>query len=299
MKWCPSADCDNAVYLDAAFRAQLRESVRCSCRSWFCFDCNENSHDPVPCSGMLKEWTLVKADDIEAQRWILQNTKPCPGCGANIEKRGGCMHMTCIKCRNEFCWVCMGKWARSHNCGNNPIAPSAEGTKNLRRFSSYNAKYETMKQAYDLDVTQYKHKMISEVEIELDTQWIKTPFVSNAIEILLQCRRTLMHSYIFSYFMTTMNNQMYIFEENLQYLERCTERLSEILENKVTPQSIMKLKKRIIDATDFCAKRRRTLLDHIREGYEDNCWHRFPIPPAELLANQLNADDDFAHDLLY
>lgn len=298
MKWCPSPGCDNAVCLEAAFRAELRESVRCSCGSWFCFDCHENSHDPVPCL-MLKEWAAVKADDLEAQEWILLHTKPCPGCRISIEKQGGCMHMTCSKCRHEFCWVCMGNWGRSHNCGNNPIVPPVDGTKYLRRFATYNAKHETMKQAYDLDVVQYKHKMVPGSEIELDDQWIKIEFVASAIEILLQCRRTLMHSYIFSYFMTTMNNQMYIFEANLQYLERCTERLSEILEVNVTTHTILKRKEKIINGTDLCAKRRSDLLGHIKEGYEDNCWRKFPIPAADLVANQMQGEGDVAQDLLF
>lgn len=298
MKWCPSAGCDNAVCLEAYFHEQLRESIRCSCRSYFCFECHENSHDPVPCQ-MLKEWAAVKADDLEAQEWILRNTKPCPGCKINIEKQGGCMHMTCRQCRRQFCWVCMALWGGSHNCGNNPIVPPVEGTKYLRRFATYNAKHETMKQAYNLDVINYKHMMALDNEIELDSQWIKAEFVANAIEILLQCRRTLMHSYIFSYFMTTMDNQMYMFEENLIYLERYTEQLSKTLEVNVTKNTIETCKKIIIDGTDLCIKHRRQLLDHIKEGYEENCWRKFPIPAVELLASQAVGAGDVAAHLLF
>lgn len=89
MKWCPNADCENAVCLEPGFRSQLMESVRCSCGFWFCFECHANSHDPVPCE-MLKEWSKVRSEDLEAQEWILRHTKSCPGCSAQIEKNGGC-----------------------------------------------------------------------------------------------------------------------------------------------------------------------------------------------------------------
>ncbi|CAF4268664.1 unnamed protein product, partial [Rotaria sordida] len=42
-------------------------------------------------------------------------TKECPKCHTNIEKNGGCNHMTCRKpgCGHEFCWLCFGK-SRGH-----------------------------------------------------------------------------------------------------------------------------------------------------------------------------------------
>jgi len=39
-----------------------------------------------------------------------EGCKRCPGCKTYIEKNEGCIHMTCIKCRHEFCWKCLSKW---------------------------------------------------------------------------------------------------------------------------------------------------------------------------------------------
>jgi hypothetical protein len=47
--------------------------------------------------------------------WALLNAKPCPNCGALIERTGGCNHMTCkFGCGHEFCWMCLDSWRPSH-----------------------------------------------------------------------------------------------------------------------------------------------------------------------------------------
>lgn len=294
MKWCPAANCQNAIKLEAGRIASQLASIRCSCGHYFCFHCQGASHDPIPCE-MLTLWAKNKEEDLEAQKWILEHTKPCPTCKTNIEKNGGCMHMTCRSCKHEFCWVCMGKWSRAHNCNHDAVInPSAEGLTHVRRFAAYNAKHETMKQSYLIERAGYKKFQKPGLKLELEMQWINIDFVSHAVEILLESRRTLMHSYIFSYYMTTIDNQMYIFEENLKYLERCTEQLSEILQYQVTAESVKTLKQKILDHTSLCIKRRRDLIDHIIEGYDNNWWRKFPIPPEELIV-----DDEAIENLLY
>jgi hypothetical protein len=39
--------------------------------------------------------------------------KTCPACKKDIQKNGGCNHMTC-RCGHEFCWLCMANWHPSH-----------------------------------------------------------------------------------------------------------------------------------------------------------------------------------------
>jgi ariadne-1 len=58
----------------------------------------------------VKKWVKKCKDDSETANWISANTKECGKCQSTIEKNGGCNHMTCRKCRYEFCWVCMGKY---------------------------------------------------------------------------------------------------------------------------------------------------------------------------------------------
>ncbi|KAI3537551.1 hypothetical protein CSPX01_10139 [Colletotrichum filicis] len=47
-----------------------------------------------------------KAEEEQSRVTVNRTTKPCPGCGWAIEKNSGCSHMTCSKCKHEFCYEC-------------------------------------------------------------------------------------------------------------------------------------------------------------------------------------------------
>ena len=38
----------------------------------------------------------------------------CPNCRFMIEKVGGCNHMTCKKCKYEWCWLCNKVYTSNH-----------------------------------------------------------------------------------------------------------------------------------------------------------------------------------------
>ena len=113
------------------------------------------------------------------------------------------------------------------------------------------AKTAEMKLSIELDENFYKTKQIL-TELELKDQWIKVEFVKDAVEMLLQCRRTLMHSFIFNYFVTTEDNQIYIFEDNQKCLQTATESLSELLELDVTSENVHIKREKIISNIDYC-----------------------------------------------
>jgi hypothetical protein len=60
------------------------------------------------CCDSYHEGECNPISDKESNTWIKKNTQPCPLCKTNIEKDGGCNHMTCIKCNPKihFCWIC-------------------------------------------------------------------------------------------------------------------------------------------------------------------------------------------------
>lgn len=58
---------------------------------------------------------------------------------------------------------------------------------------------------------------------------MQVQFLQRAVDVLCQCRRTLMYTYVFAFYLRR-NNQSLIFEENQKDLAFATEQLSEYLE---------------------------------------------------------------------
>ncbi|RUS23289.1 hypothetical protein BC937DRAFT_89282, partial [Endogone sp. FLAS-F59071] len=111
LRWCPAPNCEYAIecHVPATSLQTIVPSVMCQCGNRFCFGCGLGEHQPAVCA-LVKKWIKKCEDDSETANWISAHTKECPKCHSTIEKNGGCNHMTCRKCKYEFCWVCMGPW---------------------------------------------------------------------------------------------------------------------------------------------------------------------------------------------
>jgi ariadne-1 len=109
-RWCPAPDCDYVVECHVLPRSlvYIVPTVQCACTHVFCFGCGLPDHRPATC-GIVKKWTSTSVGTSETLQWILKNTRECPYCRVDIEKNGGCDHMTCGNCRRSFCWSCLGK----------------------------------------------------------------------------------------------------------------------------------------------------------------------------------------------
>lgn len=61
--------------------------------------CGRIYHGETPCEISLDEATNA---------FVQETSKPCPNpnCNVHIHKTEGCNHMTCSRCRTEFCWIC-------------------------------------------------------------------------------------------------------------------------------------------------------------------------------------------------
>ncbi|CAK4102178.1 unnamed protein product [Aphanomyces euteiches] len=106
-RWCPNALCDNMVDCNPK-----KSTFQCKkCKTNGCYKCGNVSHPFQTCAQttdkLYREWEAKQAAASSP-------VKPCPKCGYRIWKSEGCNHMTCTKCRHEWCWLCSLKWT-GHN----------------------------------------------------------------------------------------------------------------------------------------------------------------------------------------
>jgi len=280
LRWCPSPDCSNAVKVQ---HVEPRP-VKCRCSHVFCFSCSENWHDPVRCH-LIKKWIKKCDDDSETSNWISANTKECPKCGATIEKDGGCNHMICKNqsCKSDFCWVCLGPWephaSSWYNCNRYDEDEARVNRDNqeksrsaLQRYLFYCNRYMNHLQSLKFESKLYamvKDKM--EEMQQHNMSWIEVQFLKKSLDILCECRRTLMYTYVFAYYLRK-NNQSAIFEDNQKDLESATEHLSEYLERDISAENLVDIKQKVQDKYRYCDSRRKVLLAHVHEGYEKEWW---------------------------
>lgn len=103
IRFCPRAGC--CAVLDEPLHSTARR-VKCSvCKHESCMRCGGDFHKLLTCRRVdkrLKHWK--RHHDVRA----------CPNCKAVIEKQGGCSHMKCVQCDQEFCWSCLCSWKTHH-----------------------------------------------------------------------------------------------------------------------------------------------------------------------------------------
>ncbi|MCJ1391955.1 hypothetical protein MMC18_004822 [Xylographa bjoerkii] len=283
LKWCPAPGCEYAVQCAVKKKdlARIVPSVDCACHHRFCFGCTLNDHQPTPC-GLVKKWVKKCEDDSETANWISANTKECPKCNSTIEKNGGCNHMTCRKCKHEFCWMCMGLWSEHgtswYNCnryeeksGVDSRDQQAKSRQSLERYLHYYNRYANHEQSAKLDKDLYiktEKKMIN-LQTASGMSWIEVQFLETASQALQQCRQTLKWTYAFAFYLAR-NNQTEIFEDNQRDLEMAVENLSEMFEKQTS--ELASLKVDILDKTAYCTRRRVILLSDTAENLKAGNW---------------------------
>ncbi len=105
-KFCPTPGCSFAFE-----PYQEREIIQCpQCHATYCSNCLINHHLDVSCAEAIALRLSSDHPELESENWIFNNTKQCPHCHYQIEKNGGCLHMTCRYCHYQFCWNCLEQW---------------------------------------------------------------------------------------------------------------------------------------------------------------------------------------------
>ncbi|KAK9721206.1 hypothetical protein K7432_003600 [Basidiobolus ranarum] len=285
LRWCPAPNCEYAVscHIPHTSLSSVVPTVVCKCGHTFCFGCGVADHQPCICA-LVKQWIKKCEDDSETANWISANTKECPACHSTIEKNGGCNHMTCRKCRHEFCWVCMGPWSEHgtnwYNCNRYDEKSStdardkqADSRATLERYLHYYNRYANHEQSAKLDREMYSktEKKMEEMQQTSDLSWIEVQFLKRALDTVVECRMTLKWTYAFAFYLAR-NNMTALFEDNQRDLEMAVEQLSELLETPIAPTKITELKQNVLDKSVYVASRREVVLEDTAKGLSEGRW---------------------------
>lgn len=309
-KWCPAPDCPNAVECGVKKKDldKTVPTVECRCGNRFCFGCANSDHQPAPCD-LVKKWLKKCADDSETANWISANTKECPKCNSTIEKNGGCNHMTCRKCKYEFCWMCMGLWSEHgtswYNCnrfeeksGAEARDAQAKSRTSLERYLHYYNRYANHEQSakLDRDIAHKTEKKMVQLQTASGMSWIEVQYLNSASQALQTCRQTLKWTYAFAFYLAR-NNLTEIFEDNQKDLEMAVENLSEMFEKPIGELSDAKLKVDIMDKTSYCNKRRVILLEDTAENLAKGTRNSLQMQET-MMANYCTGEWVFNSDLV-
>ena len=276
-RWCPGADCKYIATLPGTQTlSEHGMPVFChGCSTSFCLGCGDSPHAPLICADMLS-WK-ENYETTGSESWILQNTKPCPKCHVRIEKNNGCSHMTCKQCRHEFCWICLGDWKTHSQCNrfdsNATHGKDRELARNLHYIKRYQIHGDAKKFAEKELVTvteKLSNSMFSveEGETLVMVEELKEPVIKANNE-LLECRKTLMNTYVYAYLhlhkdeKKTDNAIDKIHSEQFEYhqemLERFTEELSELTEKPLKDMVKMEL----VNKTEAVKKFRDRIVSYV------------------------------------
>lgn len=308
---CPAPDCNSfaeLLYQESSWQENFQKLedkqspdisrvpiVGCVEQHQFCFYCTKENHLPCPC-WIVKKWDKKCSDDSETANWIDANTHGCPKCQSSIEKNGGCNHMTCRKCKHEFCWVCLNEWSEHNNnysC-NRFRDDKAEdelrknrSRQSLERYLHFYKRFAIHENSMKADLkTVKKIEDITRLYMEdrramgqENLSWNDIQFLLDAMRALQNGRKALKWTYCFAYYLAKSNFSQ-IFESNQDFLNRTVEDLSEIFEsimdkknlNKV--DTIIKNKTKIINLSESVKSIQKTLIKSAQENLL-NGWLNF------------------------
>ena len=287
-----------------------QKGVICKCGTAVCVGCSKVGHEPLSCR-MFEDWTNSSGSIQDAlnSNWKKHNTKSCPGCHIDIQKNQGCMHMTCAKCRHEFCWLCLGDWkTHGSNTGGffscNVYKPEKEKdedektTKKLQFF--YDRFYQHKK---SLEVTEEKYRDMTK-KLKSDTDCIVSKmnnifmpgsldFYFGAFKSILKARSFVVYTYPLAYFIKN-EVELSLFLQTQYMLEFALEKLDKFCESVPIESLIVQdAKKGLYHSPDFPEKR-QTLLNLVNsmEKQFTNANKEFNNPEflTKIAINKQKAD---------
>ncbi|KAF6197613.1 hypothetical protein GE061_008579 [Apolygus lucorum] len=305
IKWCPVGGCGRGVkftpQIEQGNTANTSHAVDCGEGHYFCWECLGEAHAPCSCLDWTKwinEIATVKPEELQDSvsgrwqeaansLWLVTNSKPCPNCGSHIQKGDGCNHIKCVKCKFDFCWVCLESWKKHssatggyfrcnryeavHKADEKQGALISEAvlrnkqSNELSRFLHYYTRFRNHDVSRRLEepllrTVKQKMDILIGTSKERDTNCVR--FIEEGVKELLKARRILCGSYIYGYYLEDNGYNKTIFEFMQDEVEEATERLSEILARPYlkTP------KREIVRATALLRRKRQELSRAVARG---------------------------------
>ena len=117
---CPSSDCNYAGIVDL--------SSPCS-DNLICNACGTTWRDKAHYNKAEKAKDFMnnliqKKNEFFSTLWKRRKAKNCPSCQTLIERDKGCSHMTCTRCKHQFCWICLEKHPQHNQAIHKDIKPT-------------------------------------------------------------------------------------------------------------------------------------------------------------------------------
>ncbi|TVY62711.1 E3 ubiquitin-protein ligase dbl4 [Lachnellula suecica] len=102
-----------------------------TCHFKTCFTHKMPWHSDQTCGEYDAERKERMDQEAASEKVLQETTKKCPNgkCGLNCEKVSGCDHMTCHKCKFQFCWMCFAPYLGPtgiDRAGNSAHAPNCK-----------------------------------------------------------------------------------------------------------------------------------------------------------------------------
>lgn len=179
--------------------------------------------------------------------------------------------MQCTSCAHHFCWICRYDWNSHKTCNKFNVADGDITAKLIHYSTRYANHKESLRLEHgilDYVVERMPFLTLQEVAAGTSTDML---LLKHAVRTLRRSRQTLIATYVFAYFVEQCN-QLAIFEDNQADLERATENLSWLLERGISMERWVDVKQKLIEKYVYCDKRRRVLLDHIQDGFDNKYW---------------------------
>jgi len=293
MVWCPTAGCG----LSVTTKGVDSQFLCCSGGHAFCSLCKNEAHAPASCE-CVKKWLEKCDDDSETFNWLSANTQDCPRCNSTIEKNGGCNHMTCRKCRFEFCWVCLQEWKTHtdfYSCNRYDAGKRQEK----------DSKKQASRAALDRYLFHYhrfiNHGRSSKLEAETLRKaeekmellqaknpshlWGDVQFIGLSTSEAIRCRTVLKWTYVFAHDLEDETPAKNLFCFLQQDLEQKTERCSELLESDVEQLFKPDVRAELLALCSSAKNARRKLLEGVATGlshtFEAAATDAAAAPPNE------------------